>query len=155
MSAPQPLISKAAIEKIKALATNADISLFTTKLLYTPLTTRPMSTQEVDEYGNLWFMSRKDSNKNKEIYQDNRVQLFYSNKVNAEYLSVYGHAEIIMDAEKVNKLWSPVAKTWFKEGKEDPAITLIKVVPVDAYYWDSNTSKVVSLIKVSYNTVTL
>jgi general stress protein 26 len=86
MLAPQHLISKAAIEKIKALATNADISLFTTKLLYTPLTTRPMSTQEVDEQGNLWFMSRKDSNKNKEIYQDNRVQLFYSNKANAEYL---------------------------------------------------------------------
>jgi general stress protein 26 len=155
MAAHPNLMSTAAIEKIKALATNADISLFTTKLLYTPLTTRPMSTQEVDEHGNLWFMSRNDSNKNKEIYQDSRVQLFYSNKTNGEYLSVYGHAEIVMDAEKINKLWSPMANAWFKEGKEDPAITLIKVVPVDAYYWDSNNSKVVSLIKVSYNEVAM
>jgi general stress protein 26 len=40
-----------------------------------------------------------------------------------------------------------MAKTWFKEGKEDPNISLIKVIPEDAYYWDTKNNKMVSLIK--------
>ena len=40
-----------------------------------------------------------------------------------------------------------MAKTWFKEGKDDPGISLIKVTPEDAYHWDTKNNKMVSLIK--------
>jgi len=88
-----------------------------------------MATQEVDEEGNIWFMSDRSSDKNKEIDKDNKVQLFYSHTGNYEYLSIFGRAEIVNDRSKIEELWSPMAKTWFKEGKEDPNISLIKVTP--------------------------
>jgi general stress protein 26 len=106
-----------------------------------------MATQEVDEEGNIWFMSDRSSDKNKEIDKDNKVQLFYSHTGNYEYLSIFGRAEIVNDRSKIEELWSPMAKTWFKEGKEDPNISLIKVTPEDAYYWDTKNNKMVSLIK--------
>ena len=133
--------------KIKELAKKADICLFTTMLTKLPLTTRPMSTRDVDDDGCIWFYSRKDSNKNREIALDNRVQLFYSNSSSSEYMSLYGQASIIIDSKKAKELWSAIAKTWFNEGYDDPELTLIKIDPEEGYYWDTKDGKVISLIK--------
>ena len=133
--------------KIKELAKKADTCLFTTLLTQLPLTTRPMSTREVDDDGCLWFFSRRDSNKNREIAIDNRVQLFYSNFSSSEYMSLYGKATILADKNKAKELWSAIAKTWFNKGYDDPELTLIKIEPEDGYYWDTKDGKVISLLK--------
>ena len=140
--------------KIKELAEKADTCLFTTMLTKLPLTTRPMSTRDVDGDGCLWFFSRRDSNKNREIATDNRVQLFYSNFSASEYLSLYGKATIIKDPAKAKELWSAIAKTWFNEGYDDPELTLIKIDPENAYYWDTKDGKVISLLKMVVGAVT-
>ena len=140
--------------KIKELAEKADTCLFTTMLTKLPLTTRPMSTRDVDDDGCVWFFSRRDSNKNREIGIDNRVQLFYSNFSSSEYMSLYGKASIITNPDKAKELWSPFAKTWFNEGHDDPELTLIKIDPVDVYYWDTKDGKVISLLKMVAGAVT-
>ena len=136
-----------AVEKIREIAKDANICMFVTDLSSLPLAGRPMATQEVDEQGNIWFMSDRNSDKNRHIEDDEQVQLFYSHTNNYEYLSIFGRAEIVNDRSKIEKLWTPMAKTWFKEGKDDPNISLIKVIPEDAYYWDTKNNKMVSLIK--------
>ena len=136
-----------AVEKIREIAKDANICMFVTDLSSLPLAGRPMATQEVDEEGNIWFMSDRNSDKNRHIEEDEQVQLFYSHTNNYEYLSIFGRAEIVNDRSKIEKLWTPMAKTWFKEGKNDPNISLIKVIPEDAYYWDTKNNKMVSLIK--------
>ena len=136
-----------AVEKIREIAKHANICIFVTDLSRLPLTSRPMATQEVDEGGNIWFMSGKNSDKNKQIENDNKVQLFYSHSGNYEYLSIFGRAEIVNDRSKIEELWTPMAKTWFEKGKDDPNISLIKVTPESAYYWDTKYNKLVSLIK--------
>jgi len=136
-----------AVEKIREIAKDANICMFVTDLSSLPLAGRPMATQEVDEQGNIWFMSDRSSDKNRHIEDDDQVQLFYSHTNNYEYLSIFGRAEIVDDRSKIEKLWTPMAKTWFKEGKDDPNVSLIKVRPEDAYYWDTKNNKMVSLIK--------
>ena len=150
----QNLSRQDANEKIKELAKKADTCLFTTMLTKLPLTTRPMSTRDVDDDGCLWFFSRRDSDKNREIAVDNRVQLFYSNFSSSEYMSLYGKATIITDTKKAKELWSAIAKTWFNEGYNDPELTLIKVDPEDGYYWDTKDGKVISLLKMVAGAVT-
>jgi len=141
------LSRKEANKKIKDLAEKTDICLFTTNLSSLPLTTRPMSTRSVDEEGNIWFFSRAGSNKNLEIGQDNRVQLFYSNNTGSEYLTIFGKASIIKDEAKAKELWSAIAKTWFDAGYDDPELTLLKVEPQDGHYWDTKDGKIISLFK--------
>lgn len=148
------LTNTEAVEKIKELANTADICMFTTALTTLPLTSRPMSTQTVDDEGNLWFLSKKSSEKNAEIKKDNRVQLFYASRGNAEYLSVYGEATISTDKKKAEELWTPIAKAWFSEGVDDPELSIIKVTPLDSYYWDTKNSKMVSLIKIAAAAIT-
>jgi general stress protein 26 len=67
---------------------------------------------------------------------------------------VYGTAEISTDKQKIDKYWSTMVKAWFPEGKDDPNLTLIKVKPEDAYYWDTKNNKLVSLIKIMTSVVT-
>lgn len=142
------LSHREAIEKIQLLVKHNKICMFTTHLTEVPLQTRPMSVQDVDNEGNIWFLSGADSNKNWEVGEDSRVQLLFANQGDYEFLSVYGHAEIFSDRNKIEELWTPIAKAWFKEGKNDPNATVIKVTPEDAYYWDTKNNKAVSLLKI-------
>jgi general stress protein 26 len=136
------------VEKLKELVTAIEICLFSTHISKNNgATCRPMSAQEVDEEGNIWFFSGKDSNKNREIKEDNLVQLFFSHPGKNSYLIVNGVAEISTDPQKIEDLWSFAAKIWFKEGKADPNLTLLKVNPQSAYYWDMDGSKMIHFFK--------
>jgi general stress protein 26 len=148
------LYNEAAIKKMKILADHSPVCLFTTMLEQHPLTTRPMSVRKVCDEGNFWFLSSIDSNKNIEIGVDERVQLFFSNVSDVEFLSVYGKATIITDKEKIEELWNNMAKTWFIEGIDDPTLSVIKVEPLNAEYWDVKHGKMVSLLKIAVSTGT-
>ncbi len=154
MSDIQNLTHEAGKAKLKDLIEDISICLFTTNLSQIPLSARPMATSEIDNEGNLWFISKDGSDKNIDINQDNRVQLFYSKNNAAEYLSVYGEATIIKgDQQKIEKYWSAMANNWF-DGKDDPSITLIKVVPKDSYYWDTQNNRFISFTKLIVGSIT-
>src|SRR5215217_2837956 len=95
------LTHKKAIEKLKELSESARICMFCTNLTELPMNSRPMSLQECDQEGNLWFISSAESNKNFEIEEENKVQLFFMNNGNAEYLSIYGKAFIYKDKNTI------------------------------------------------------
>ena len=149
----QDLSDKDAVNKIKELVKHNSLCFFTTRLTQQPLQSRPMSALEVDDNGNLYFLSSKASNKNMEIHMDPKVQLFFGNKDASEFLSIYGEAEIFTDRHSIEEVWSPIAKIWFQEGKDDPEVSVIKVKPHDAYYWDTKSNKAVSLIKMAASLV--
>jgi len=134
-----------AVKKIKELSENARICMFCTELDKLPINSRPMSLQETDDEGNLWFISGDTSNKNFEIRDDKRVQLFFMNNSDYQYLSVYGDATIYKDKSTSEDKWSPLAKAWFEEGKDDPNVSIIRVEPKETYYWNTKAGKLVSL----------
>jgi general stress protein 26 len=150
----QNLTNQDAIDKIKDLVKSEQMCLFTTQLTSVPLSTRPMSAMETDEHGNIWFFSAKSSDKNLHIQADPRVQLFFSHPASSEFLSVYGSASITTDPEKIDKYWSSIIKAWFPEGKDDPELTLLKVAPEEAYYWDTKNNKMISMVKILTSVVT-
>lgn len=138
-----------AIAKLKELAEGINICMFCTDLKLAPFATRPMAIQEVDANGYLWFLSGADSHKNLEIKEDEKVQLIFGDTSKYHFLTVYGDAYDVKDREKIENLWTPIASAWFKEGKDDPNVTLICVKPIIAYYWDTKDGKVVSLFKIA------
>ena len=147
------LMGKEAIEKMKELVEHNRICMFTSNVEEVPLQTRPMTTQEVDDEGNFWFFSPKDSHKNYEVRSDARVQLLFANTSASEYLTVYGMATIVNDRKKIEQMWSPMVKAWFQEGKDDPNLSLIKVAPEDAYYWEPKQNKMVTLLKIASSAI--
>ena len=136
------------IDKIRELAEDIDMCLFCTNLKEGDgESTRPMSTQGVDEDGTLWFFSDKNSLKNDEIKKDKHIRLYYSQPSKSSFMVLNGEAEIVFDRQKVEELWSPHVKAWFREGIDDPAISLLKVTPKSAYYWDVEGNQMVNFFK--------
>ena len=135
-----------AIEKLKELSESARICMFCTNLTELPMNSRPMSLQECDNQGNLWFISSAESNKNFEIKEENKVQLFFMNNSNSEYLSIYGKAFIYKDKNTIEEQWSSLANAWFEDGKDDPKVTVIRVTPEETYYWDTKAGKFITMM---------
>jgi general stress protein 26 len=148
MSSTTNLKAKEGVEKLKVMVKDIKICLFCTQLKTNEgATTRPMAAQDVDDDGNIWFFSGKDSDKNAEIKVDKQVQLFFANPGDSSYLVVNGEAEIILNINKMEEIWSPLVKIWFKKGKEDPNLSLIKVNTKSAFYWDVEGSKMINFFK--------
>ena len=148
MSNVKDLTHSESINKLRELVEEINICLFCSNLKTDDGSTcRPMGAQKVCEQGNIWFFSEVNSDKNREIKQDKHVQLFFSHPGKSSYLVVNGEAEIIIDKNKTNELWTPFAKIWFKEGKDDPNISIIKVKPTTAYFWDTDGNKMINFFK--------
>jgi general stress protein 26 len=142
-----------AVERIRAAAKGANICLFGTDIGHPPLTVRPMAVQSVDDAGNFWFLSSRTSHTNQHIERDPRVQLLFANPGDSQYLTLQGIAAISDDPVLRKAHWTPIAKTWFNEGVDDPDLTVICVEPHDGYYWDTKHGKVVSTLKIAMGAV--
>lgn len=153
ISPVENLSSIEAVEKLKELAEKAKTFMFTTSIQSDYPTTRPMTVQEVDENGYLWFISSSESHNVEEVKENSRVQLYFSNTSNYEFLYVLGEASLHTDKGLIDKYWTDFANAWF-DGKEDPRVRIVKVKPVDSYYWDTKHSKIISLIKIGFAAVT-
>ena len=132
------------LEKLKKMLEGIDFAMLTT-IDGGRLRSRPMSTQEVDEDGNVWFFTSDDSHKISEIEKDNRINVAYSKPDDNTFVSVAGRVEVVKDKAKIKELWSPAYKAWFPEGIDDPTVCLLRVAIDQAEYWDAPSSKLVQL----------
>lgn len=132
------------IEKIKELTEGIDFCMLTT-MDGGVLRSRPMSTQQADFDGTLWFFTRDNAHKVDEIEKDDRVAVAYSKPDDSTYLSISGRGSISKDRAKMEELWNPIHKAWFPEGLDDPHLALLKVEVEQAEYWEGSSSTLVQL----------
>lgn len=149
------LANQEAVDKLKELATKTDIGMLCTH----PQNTRhihavPMSTQEVDENGSIWFLFSSESETFQHLEDDSEVCLLYSNPSDYSFLSIHADTVVSQNKEKIEKYWNPMVEGWFEKGKEDPNIRVLEVKPHDAHYWDTKTNKLVTFFKVAYSGIT-
>ena len=136
-----------AIKKMSELIKDANTCFFCTSAPDGNIDARPMSVQQVDEQGNLWFLSADDSHKNQELRDNPKVRLFFQGSPHSDFLHLEGRATVSRDKAKIKQLWKFVLKTWFTEGEDDPRITVIKVAPSHGYYWDTKHGNAVAGVK--------
>lgn len=148
------LIHAPAVEKIRELALAARVCLFGSGAGTFPLTVTPMAVRDVDDAGNVWFLSARSSVKNAQIAHDPRVQLLFTNTGDSQYLTLDGTATVSDSRELREKYWTPIAKTWLHGGVDDPELTVIKVAIKDGYYWDTEHGKAVAFIKTAVGALT-
>jgi len=131
------------LKGIKDRIKDVRVAMMTTVSTDGRLHARPMSTHEMDDDGTLWFFTKEFSEKVTEISRDKTVSLSYADPSNNTYVTVLGEAQIVHDRQKMEQLWSVFLKAWFPQGLDDPQLTLLKVRPLEAEYWDSSSSKMV------------
>jgi general stress protein 26 len=80
-----------------------------------------------------------ESPKTEEVEQDQHVNAVFQKR--NRFLSITGTGALIRDRKRVDEVWKPAYKLWFPEGKEDPNLVLLKLVPKHAEYWDETGTK--------------
>jgi general stress protein 26 len=138
-----------AIERIRDTLKRTDTCFFETRIGVGGTDgARPMGVREVDEHGRIWFLSDKDSHKNAEITADPRVTLYFQASEHSGFLRLSGRASLVpVTPELLDRLWSPLLKVWFTEGRDDPRISIIRFDPEAGYYWDNKHGDAVAGIK--------
>ncbi len=146
------LTEELAVNKIKELAENIKTCMFCT---YNSdrLQSRPMSVQKIDDLGNLWFLSDRNSSQNAEITLNPTVEIFFS-EPHDKFLTLHGSATILYKREIIEELYDPIVKVWMPGGIDDPNLSVIKVVPDDGYYWNNKHGKMVAIAKMTAALVT-
>ncbi len=148
------LTNDASWKKLRDLIDDIKIGMMLTGFDKKPISAVPMSTKKVDKDGNIWFLSLETSEHNQDLMTRKDIQLLYSKPSEMEFLSVYGHAEVTKDRIILEDLYNKVTDgNWF-DGVDDPKLTAIKVKPEEAHYWDSDSNKYVSLLKMGIGAVT-
>ena len=106
---------------------------------------RPMACLQLDDQGDLWFLTGKSSGKVHAITQDQHVNVAYAHESDNRWVSIAGRASLVDDRKKLEELWNPIFRAWFPKGLEDPELTLMQVKVESAEYWDQPSSKLVQL----------
>ncbi|PAF17554.1 pyridoxamine 5'-phosphate oxidase family protein [Terribacillus saccharophilus] len=125
------------METLRELIKDVDTAMLTT-VTEEGLVSRPMKTQEVEFDGDLWFFTKKETDKYKEILHDKDVNVAYAGK---SYVSVRGRAEIVEYLNKKKELWSKAYEKIMQTSYDDPSVVLIKVKAEAAEYWDTGNFK--------------
>ena len=137
-----------AVEKIKEMVEQAENCFFCSAVAVGESNgDRPMNVRQVDDEGNLWFLSASDSRKNQELALVPSVKLYFQGSKHSDFMQINGQASISRDKAKIKELWSKIVETWFTGGMDDPRVTVIKVTPTEGYYWDTKHGTMVAGVK--------
>lgn len=143
-----------ALKKFKKLAEEVNICMFMTSAQDDQEHTRPMATIDVEDNGTLWFYTDIRSIKVEEVTIDKQVHLTYAHPGKDSYMDVRGTSSIVTDRALIKAKWKPVVKAYFPNGADDPNLALMKVTPQSVYYWESESGKMLQMIKMAVAAVT-
>lgn len=96
---------------------------------------RPMAVADLEEDGDLCFVTSLDSPKAGEIADHPDVCVTFQSS--SKFAAVSGTARLERDRAAIERVWSAAWKVWFPRGKEDPSLCLIRVDARHAEYWDN------------------
>ena len=140
---------QAQMDTIQAMVKDIKYTMMTTRNDENHLHSCPMNTTETSIGAKeIWFIGHKPSETVDNIKQNPEVNLAYVTQESDKYLSICGTAELVEDEEKLNELWSVMYNAYFEQGKDDPKVQLIKVVPHGAEYW-ANGNAITSAVKMA------
>ncbi|WP_425147313.1 pyridoxamine 5'-phosphate oxidase family protein [Deinococcus sp.] len=152
MSDPS-LSHEESVKEIAKIIKGVKFAMVTTQNAEGHLHSRPLTTQETDFSGDIWFIGSKDSGSVADIKVHDRVNVSYSDTGKGTYVSVSGAAQLVEDRAKLEELWSEMYKAYFAQGIDDPNIQLIRVDASGAEFWEGN-GKVRTLFQMARAAVT-
>jgi general stress protein 26 len=133
------LSGEPAFEKVRALLTHFKSAMMVTHAPNGDLHVRPLALQgDLSAFGGvLWFFTDARSRKVDEAADGLPVSLICQSDEQSAYLHLAGTATVVRDVPKMRELYSPILKTWFPKGLDDPNLVLMKFEASRGDFWES------------------
>lgn len=113
----------------------------------TRLRARPMRAIIEADHGTIWFIADADETKDDEMARYPDACLTFTDTRDQNFVSISGTVGRCDDRAQLAQLWSEGAEAYFPGGKDDPAVRLLKFIPIRGEYWDAPSNPIVLAIK--------
>jgi general stress protein 26 len=103
--------------------------------------TRPMTAQvdshDADDGGTIYFFGAKSESLVQAIGGGHRAVATYVSKDHKVFAHLHGTLVVSNDREVIDRLWNPMIASWYKDGKDDPDLALIRFDAEQADVWEA------------------
>ncbi len=100
---------------------------------------RIMEIQKVDDDLGIWFATHKNSPKMEHINKGSNVCIVSFNHETSNDIRLFGKFKIFVDMETKKSIWKDALAPYFKEGVDDPELTVLKFIPERIEFRDMKT----------------
>ncbi|HEU4704960.1 MAG TPA: pyridoxamine 5'-phosphate oxidase family protein [Sphingomicrobium sp.] len=98
--------------------------------------TRPMTAQLDGE--RIFFFAARSEDLVKGLERSSRAIATFASKGHDLFASIHGTLAIHNDRATVERLWNPIIASWYKEGKDDPDLALLRFDAERADIWEAH-----------------
>ena len=107
--------------------------------------TRPMTAQvdrqdrDKEDGGPIYFFASKTDGVGEDIGQGARAVATFAGKDHKVFAHIHGNLVPSNDREVIERLWNPFIASWYKDGKDDPDLLLLRFDTEKADVWEADT----------------
>lgn len=101
---------------------------------------QPMTAYREEETGTIWFFTREETDLAKDagVGGGQSAMFHYGSKDQKVWACIHGELSVRgHDREIIDRFWNPVLAAWYPEGKDDPALTILRFDADDGRVWVS------------------
>lgn len=131
------------LEQLASMVADIRIAMMTTASSDGHLFSKPMTVLELDREGAFWFFCEEDPRDLAAQTRHEHINLAFADEAASTFVSVTGKGSLLRDPDRARELWRPFASPWFPDGPDSPNLTLLRVLPIVAEYWDGPDNKLV------------
>jgi general stress protein 26 len=102
--------------------------------------TQPMTAQFEGRLGPIWFFAGKDDYLYGLVGSGARAIMSYTAPGHDLYASVHGNLLQEENRKVVDRFWNRFVAAWYKGGKDDPNLALLRFEPDNAKIWLADAS---------------
>lgn len=105
---------------------------------------QPMTAFRDEETGTIWFFTREETDLAKDAaIPDQSAMFHYGSKDQEVWACIHGTlSNHGADRAIIDKCWNPILAAWYPEGKDDPALTVLRFDADDGRIWVSKQGPV-------------
>ena len=108
--------------------------------------TRPMTAQvdvpeggDKEDGGQLYFFASRSEHLVQGMGQSHDAVATYASKGHDLFADVHGTLALDDDRAVIERLWNPIIASWYKDGKDDPDLALVRFDTDSATIWKAET----------------
>lgn len=108
--------------------------------------TRPMTAQvdladgaDKEDGGPIYFFASRSEGIGADLRKDAEAITTFVSKGHDIFAHIHGTLAESTDRGVIDRLWNPIVDSWYKDGKDDPDLILIRFRATRAEVWESTT----------------
>jgi general stress protein 26 len=108
--------------------------------------TRPMTAQvdvpegcDKEDGGEIYFFASNSESLVQSLGTGHRAVATYAAKGHKLFAHIHGNLVLSNDRAVIERLWNPIIASWYKDGKDDPDLALVRFDTDSANIWKAET----------------